>query len=96
MARKRTGKLISNRPDYVTYENTYEFKGTILERGKEIKMKGTRGTFTFYDYGKNLKTEKDWITCVHVTGGYFQSFRPEQIKEIVKPRVPRKKSVVNG
>ena len=90
MAKKRTGKLISNRPDYVIYEDTYNFKDVVLDRGKEIKIKNTRGVFTFYNYGKNMKTDKDWVTCIHVTGGYFQSFRPEEIKEIVKPKVPER------
>lgn len=96
MAKKRQGIVTSSRPQYILIEETYTFKDTVLERGKEIRIKNTRGTFTFYDYGKNTNTNKDWITCLHKTQGYFQSFRPEQIKEIVRPKVPRKKRVVNG
>ncbi len=96
MARKIKGIVTSSRPDYMIYEDTYTFKDVVLERGKEIRIKNTRGVFTFYDYGKNNNTNKDWITCINKTQGYFQSFRTDQIKEIVRPRVPRKKRVVNG
>ena len=96
MARKRTA-MPSSKPyphnDAITVYDTYTFKGNEWQRGQEIRIKNMRGTFTFYSYGKNEELGTEWVTVLSKFGGSFHSFRPEKIKDIVRPKAVRKRRV---
>ena len=81
--------------DAITVRDTYEFKGEVLERGKELRIKNARGTFTFYSHGVNSDLGVEWVTVLSKFGGSFHSVRPDKIKDVVKPKAVRKRRKFN-
>ena len=77
----------------ITQSDTYDFNGIVIERGKELRIKNLRGIFLFYCYGQNSDLGVEWVTVMSKDAGSFHSYRPDQIKDVVKPKVPRKRRI---
>lgn len=70
---------------------TYQRGRTLIERGRELKIKGERGTFRFLCHvvvtpADKRKKQREWIEVIGGTavgGDKWRFFRPQQISKVL-------------
>lgn len=92
---------VSNNPDswwqdayanhpYINAEFEFKFGNDVMVPGTKFRIKHKRGEFKFRCVATNTATGVQWIDCIEI-GSAFRSFKADQIRNIVKPRVRRKR-----
>lgn len=71
---------------HIVVQYELEFKKDVIRPGNQIKIKNLRSTFRFRCLAHNIKLDTTWIDCMDVNTGEWRSFRPEQIRNLVKPK----------
>jgi hypothetical protein len=69
--------------------NEYNLSGDVIKPGDKIRIKQTRGEFTFRMVAHNTVTDSMWVDCYESKTGFFRSFPVEMIKCVVRPKKKR-------
>ena len=77
---------------HVFYE--LEFGKDVIKPGDKIKIKNTRGVFTFIKWVHNSKKDVTWIDCMDSRTMEERSFYIQNLKGIVRPKRSRRKKLV--
>ena len=96
MARRKT--LVVNDP-YWYHEHVHvyyelEFNNDIIKPGDQIRIKNTRGTFTFVKWVHNSQKDVTWIDCRDNKTHEDRSFYIENLKMVIRPKKSRRKKIV--
>ncbi len=80
---------------HIEVEYEIDFNGDQIVPLTKIKIKNKRGEFKFRCRATNTQTGRVWIDCLDATSGEWRSFYADQIRNVVKPKRRRKRTVRN-
>jgi hypothetical protein len=78
---------------HIETDFNYQFGNDVITPGMKIRIKHKRGIFKFRCVAHNSITGTSWIDVIEEHAA-FRSFRLSEIREVVKPRRPRRKRTV--